>query len=96
MAGYRAWIDDDSSYLWAWIDDDFKKVIVNKYPDGHCEWLDGIPERRIKYQGRFDSKKNTLSLTSLSNEDITQVPKDIIQRLKFEFGDDIRIKYFYE
>jgi hypothetical protein len=83
-------------------DGNFKKTSTSKYK-GHSEWWSATRDPVIfnaEYVGRFDNKTKILSIGLagkaglFTKAKINQVPKDLLQILKFEFGDHVKIKTF--
>lgn len=57
--------------------------------------------RRADFEGRYDVKKKVITVADMSHlsspsQNVDELPDSLLQRLKYEFGDDARIKRFYE
>lgn len=78
-------------WLWAAGDGKFMKREVKTGKETHFNL--GLLYQ-YEFFGRYDRKKNAVTITNLGyGED---VPEGLIDRLKYEFGDSIRIKQFRE
>ena len=64
---------------------------------------------RSDYEGRYDAKTKRVSIVDLAHynrddvefgfdhsNDLSRLPQELIQLLKFEFGDDIKMTIFME
>jgi hypothetical protein len=90
----------ENDVLWVWKNDQIKTVPRKKYKF-HSDWLINDPTiKRAEYTGRYDSKNNVVSVAIMrhfdSGEEVGEycVPEDVIRALKFEFGDNVKIKAF--
>lgn len=92
-----------NDFLWVYKDGIFKTVRATKFVT-HDHWERYNPSIiRADFQGRYDASKKIISLVDMGNfrsgiekTSLADAPKDLIQRLKFQFGDDARISTFYE
>ena len=90
---------NSSSMLWVWKDGSFKTAPSIKY-GSHGEWWHQTraPEIfRADYVGRYDPHLKIISIGKPGFGPpikLTSVPKELIQSLKFEFGDNNKIKAF--
>lgn len=77
-------------WMWAYGDVGFVKRIVKTGKENHAEagWL-----YLYDFLGRYDKRKNAVTIV---NRGEGKIPEDLIQRLKIEFGDTIRMKQFSE
>jgi len=95
---------DRRDKIWFWKKDGNLKI---KSTDrGHLTY----PEHnRSDFEGRFDVKRNRVSIVDLghynhedtefgydSKNDLSEIPKELIQLLKFEFGDTVKMTIFME
>lgn len=99
----KAWMKEQTDYLqighnpkstiWAFIDGEFKKYPESVYGTTHYKL--GL-SRKADFLGRYDPEKKAISIVNNKNSysEDTEVPPEIIRRLKFEFGDDNRILLF--
>ena len=95
---------DPADFLWLWKDGVFKTIRADKGGGGHASWVRNNPElRNADFEGRFEVKTKRLSIVDMASfrvrtthTDLSRVPKELLQRLKFEFGDDIKISTFFE
>jgi hypothetical protein len=82
--------------IWAWKDGNLH---IKKTDDsGHYGFI-----HRADFQGRYDSNKKTVSVIDMgsyrsgrNDTDVNNLPDDLVRQLKFEFGDNVRFKAFYE
>ncbi len=81
--------------IWFWVDGD---LIVMPSTKAHLD--QGI---RADFEGRYDADKKTVSVVDMgsyrNHKGITNIhtlPPDLVRRLKFEFGDDVRLQTFFE
>lgn len=58
---------------------------------------------RADFEGRYDSDKKTVSIIDMGsyrnhrgNTNIHTLPPNLVRRLKFEFGDNVRLQTFFE
>lgn len=78
-------------WLWAAGDGKFMKREVMTGRETHFNL--GLLHK-YEFFGRYDKKKNAVTITNLGyGEDI---PEGLVNRLKHEFGDSVRIKHFRE
>lgn len=85
-------------FLWAYKDNVLKKVPRKKFKD-HGIWWNNTRDSiifRADFVGRFDGNTKICSLgkPGITKTSLEEVPQNLINQLKFEFGDDIRIKAF--
>jgi hypothetical protein len=83
--------------IWFWRNDGEEfKVLPAK--EGHLNHVGFGAD----FEGRFDADKNMVSIVDMStfykggNTDLSRVPSNLLRRLKFEFGDNVSLKTFYE
>lgn len=89
-----------NDYVWIWNawNDEFKKLKMNKggFIHGHRKYF---PGHSADFGGRYDVNKNIITISSMepgeTNSDLSSIPPNLIKRLKFEFGDNAKIKRFY-
>jgi predicted nucleotidyltransferase len=91
-------------YLWKWSRGESLTKIKTK-GEGPAYWHTYIlPTYNADYCGRYDVKKNIVTVASLGgvhdpklqSQNIDDVPDELVRLLKFEFGDDVALKRFYE
>jgi len=92
-----------SNKLWWWFNDSEELVVVPA-DRSHPSSI------RSDFEGRYDADKHLISLVDMGayrksnkagqfekdNTSIENVPENLIRRLKFEFGDNISIKTYFE
>lgn len=84
-------------YYWAYNNNDheFKSFRQEKLgkEEGHPNEKMFSFWRQSNFCGRFDVNKNIITLTSSGlRGDLYHIPEDLIRRLKFEYGDNAKIK----
>ena len=90
------------SFIWWWKNDG-EEFHVHPTKDVHSHPIEGSD-----FEGRYDPQKKIISivdmglyrknkgLSDFSNTNLTNVPDNLLRRLKFAFGDNARIEPFYE
>lgn len=90
--------EDDGNWIWQYFSDGtFRKEQVD-VGDTH---VIVFPNRGADFEGRYDVRRRVITIADMSHlmtpsQDVDELPTNLIRRLKFEFGDDARIKRFYE
>lgn len=91
--------DRDGDWIWQYFlhGGEFKKKQV-QVGDIHTQIF---PGRRADFEGRYDVKRKVITVADMSHlmnpsQNVDDLPNSLIQRLKYEFGDDVKIKRFYE
>ena len=89
-----------SSWLWFWTNDGEEFTVIPTLK-GKSHYATKI---NSDFQGRFDPDKNIVSIVDKnayskddgSTTEMKNVPHNLLRRLKYQFGDDVEFKTFFE